>query len=112
MRKRCPPWLIVAVCGAVGVLLAMTVLGGAAQGYVAVASTFAVLLAIARGLDSPGVQTVERQIAKDEVGSGNYRPAVGSKRPDPSPVGPVNTPQQDQVDALERAWRASPPADH
>ena len=84
----------------------------AAQGYVGIASGFAVLFAIARGLDSPDVQSVERHIAKDEVGSGNYHSGVGTKRPDPAPVGAVNTPQQDQVDALERSWRASPPADH
>ena len=112
MRKRPQPWLIVALCGVVGVLFAVTVLSGAAQGYVGLASGFAVLLAIVRGLDSPDVQIVERHIARDEVGSGNYHSGVGTKRPDPPPVGAVNTPQQDQVDALERAWRASPPADH
>jgi hypothetical protein len=111
MRKRPQPWLIVSVCGAVGVLLAVTVLSGAAEGYVGMASGFAVLFAIVRGLDSADVQRVERHIARDEVGSGNYHSGVGTKRPDPLPVGAVNTPQQDQVDALERSWRASPPAD-
>jgi hypothetical protein len=112
MRKHQQPWQIVAVCGVVSLLLAVTVLSGAAQGYVGIASGFAVLFAIVRGLDSPDVQSVERHIARDEIGSGNYHSGLGAKRPDPSPVGPVNTPQQDQVDALERSWRASPPADN
>ena len=112
MRKRHRPWQIVAVCGVVGAVFAVTVLSGAAQGYVGLASGFAVLFAIVRGLDSPHVQSVERHVARDEFGSGNYHSRVGAKRPDPSPVGPVNTPQQHQVDALERSWRASPPADH
>jgi hypothetical protein len=112
MRRRPEPWQIVAVCGVVGLLLAVMVLSGAAQGYVGIASGVVVLFAIVRGLDSPDVQSVERHVARDEVGSGNYHSGVGAKRPEPSPVGPVNTPQQDQVDALERAWRASPPADN
>ena len=111
MRKRHQPWRIVAVCGVVGLLLAVTVLSGAAQGLVGIASVFAVLFAIVRGLDTPDVQSHERHIARDEVGSGNYHSGLGAKPRDRSPVGPVNTPQQDQVDALERSWRASPPAD-
>ena len=111
MRQRHQPWRIVAVCGVVGLLLAVTVLSGAAQGFVGIASVFAVLFAIVRGLDSPDVQSHERHIARDEVGSGNYHSGMGTKLHEPSPVGPVNTPEQDRVDALERSWRASPPAD-
>ena len=111
MRKRHHPWQIVAVCGVVGLLLAVTVLSGAAQGFVGIAGVFAVLFAIVRGLDSPDVQRNERHVARDEVGSGAYHSAMGTKLHEPSPVGPVNTPEQDLVDALERSWRASPPAD-
>jgi len=38
MRKRHQAWRIVAVCGVVGLLLAVTVLSGAAQGFVGIAS--------------------------------------------------------------------------
>jgi len=112
VRRRHQPWQVVAVCGVVGLLLAVTVLSGAAQGYVGIASGFVVAFALVRGLDSPGVQSVERHVARDGAGSGNYHSGLAAKRPEPSPVGPVNTPQQDQVDALERTWRASPPADN
>ena len=111
MRKRRQPWRIVAVCGVVALLLAVTVLSGAAQGLVGIAGVFAVLFAIVRGLDSPDVQSHERHIARDEVGSGNYHSGVGTKRDGPTPVGPVTTPEQDRLAVLERAWRASPPAD-
>ena len=111
MRKRHQPWQIVAVCGVIGLLLAVTVLSGAAQGFVGIASGFAVLFAIVRGLDSPDVQSRERHVARDAVGSGDYHSGIGAKLHEPSPVGPVNTPAQDRVDALERSWRASPPAD-
>jgi hypothetical protein len=111
MRKRHQPWRIVAICGVVGLLIAVTVLSGAVQGFVGIACVFAVLFAIVRGLDSPDVQSAERHVARDEVGSGNYHSGMGTRAHEPSPVGPVNTPEQDRVDALERSWRASPPAD-
>jgi hypothetical protein len=111
MRNRPQPWQIVAVCGVVGLLLAVTVLSGAAQGFVGIASGIAVLFAIVRGLDSPDVQSRERHVARDAVGSGAYHSGMGTKLHEPSPVGPVNTPEQGRVDALERSWRASPPAD-
>jgi hypothetical protein len=111
MRKRHQTWRIVLVCGVVGLLLAVTVLSGAAQGFVGIAAVLAVLFAIVRGLDSPDLQRYERHVARDEVGSGNYHSGTGTRLREPSPVGPVNTPEQDRVDALERAWRASPPAD-
>jgi hypothetical protein len=111
MSNRHHPWRIVAVCGVVGLLLAVTVLGGAAQGLVGIASVFAVLFAIARGLDSPDVQNAERHVAKDALGSGDYHSGSGARIRSPSPVGPVNTPEQDRIDALERSWRAPPAAD-
>ena len=33
--------------------------------------------------------------------------ATGTPRPEPLPVGPVNTPRQDEIDGLNRVWRAS-----
>lgn len=111
MRSRHHRWRIVAVCGVVGLLLAVTVLGGAAQGLVGIGSVFAVLFAIVRGLDSPDVQNAERHVAKDELGSGDYHSGTGARIRSPSPVGPVNTPEQDRIDALERSWRAPPAAD-
>jgi hypothetical protein len=36
-----------------------------------------------------------------------YISSTGTPRPEPPPVGPVNTPRQDEIDALNRAWRAS-----
>jgi multisubunit Na+/H+ antiporter MnhB subunit len=65
MRSRHHPWRIVAACGVLGLLLAVTVLGGAAQGLVGVLSVVAVLFAAARGLDSPDVQNHERHVQKD-----------------------------------------------
>lgn len=109
MRRRLQPWRIVAVGGGVGLLLAVTVLSGAVQGIVGLAGLFALLFAIARGLDSPDVESRERHVARDEVGSGTYHSGVGTTLHEPTPVGPVNTPTQDRVDALERAWRAPPP---
>jgi hypothetical protein len=111
MRNRHHPWRIVAACGVVGLLLAVTVLGGAAQGLVGTVSVFAVLLATVRGLDSPDVRHHERHVEKDALASGDYHSGTGARIRSPSPVGPVNTPQQDRIDALERAWRAPPPAD-
>jgi hypothetical protein len=111
MRSRHHPWRIVLACGVLGLLIAVTVLGGAAQGLVGVVSGFAVLLATARALDSPDVQNHERHVEKDALGSGEYHSGTGARIRSPSPVGPVNTPQQDSIDALERTWRAPPPAD-
>jgi len=34
--------------------------------------------------------------------------ATGARRAPRAPVGPVNTPRQDEIDSLERAWRSSP----
>jgi hypothetical protein len=105
------PWRIVAVCGVVGLLLAVTIPGGTAQELVGIASVLAVLLAIARGLDSPDVQNAERHVAKDASGSGDYHSATGARIRSPSPVGPVSTPEQDRIDALERSFRAPSAAD-
>jgi hypothetical protein len=110
MRQRPKPWQIVAICGAVAVLLALTVLSGAAQGYLVIAGGLALVFAIVRGLDSPDVQNYERYIAKDEVGSADYHSGTGTKR-EPTPVGPVTTEKQDRLAVLERAWRASQPPD-
>lgn len=111
MRRRPRPWLIVLFCATVGLLLAVTVLGGAAQGLVGIVSAFALLFAAVRGFDSPDVQNVERHVARDEVGSAAYHSGTGTRLRTPSPTGPVNTPAQDRVDALERAWRAPSPGD-
>ena len=71
-----------------------------------IVSVFALLFAAVRGLDSPDIQNIERHVARDEVGSGNYHSGMGTRLHEPSPIGPVNTPAQDRVDALERARRA------
>ena len=92
MRKRLQPWRIVAVCGVAGLLLAVTVLSGAAQGLVGIAGVFAVLFAIVRGLDSPDVQSHERQIARDEVGSGHITPAWGRSCTSPHLSAPSTRP--------------------
>jgi hypothetical protein len=110
MRRRPRPWLFVALSGVVGLLLTTTVLGGAAQGFVGLASALALLFAIVRGLDSPDVQNRERHVARDASGSGNYHSGTGARIRSPLPVGPVNTPEQDRSDALERSRRAEPPA--
>jgi hypothetical protein len=92
-------------------LLAVTILGGTAQALVGIASVLAVLFAIARGLDTSDVQNAERHVARDASGSAEYFSATGARRRSPSPVGPVNTPEQDRIDALERSFRAPSAAD-
>ena len=49
MGSRHHPWRIVVACGVLGLLLAVTVLGGAAQALVGVTSVFAVLFAAVLG---------------------------------------------------------------
>jgi hypothetical protein len=88
MRRRHQPWRIVAICGVVGLLLAVTVLSGSAQGFVGLASVLAILFALVRALDSPDVQRNERLVARDEIGSGNYHSGAGTRLRDPSRASP------------------------
>jgi hypothetical protein len=66
-------------CGVLGLLLAVTVLGRAAQALVGVVSGVAVLFAAIRGLDSPDVQSHERHVEKDGLGSGEYHSGTGTR---------------------------------
>jgi hypothetical protein len=78
MGSRHLPWRIVLAFGVLGLLLAVTVLGGAAQALVGVISVFAVLFAAVWGLDSPDAQSHERRVAKDALGSGEYHSGTGT----------------------------------
>jgi hypothetical protein len=79
MRSRHHPWRIVVACGVLGLLLAVTVLGGTAQALVGVISVVAVLFAAIRGLDSPDVQSHEGHVEKDALGSGEYHSGTGTR---------------------------------
>ena len=69
------------------------------------------LFAASRLLDSDEVRRIE-QVAPSTFNEttapgSRYISLTGTPRPQPPPVGPVNTPRQDEIDALNRAWRAS-----
>ena len=104
-------WVRVILCSAVALVVAVGLLDGAAQGWVGMLSVVVALFAACRLLDGDEVRRIE-QVAPSTFngttmpGSG-YISSTGSPRPEPPPVGPVNTPRQDEIDALNRAWRAS-----
>jgi hypothetical protein len=104
-------WVRVLLCSALVLVVAVAVLDGAAQGWAAMLSVVGALFAACRLLDGDEVRRIE-QVAPSTFnettmpGSG-YISSTGAARPEPLPVGPVNTPRQDEIDALNRAWRAS-----
>ena len=104
-------WVRVLLCSAVALVVAAGLLDGAAQGWVIMLSGVAALFAAARLLDSDEVRRIE-QVApstfnETTMPGSRYHSLTGSPRPEPPPVGPVNTPRQDEIDALNRAWRSS-----
>jgi hypothetical protein len=104
-------WVRVLLCSAVGLVVGVGLLGGAAQGWVIMISVVAALFAASQLLDSDEVRRIE-QVAPSTFGEttmpgSSYISSTGTRRPEPPAVGPVNTPRQDEVDALNRAWRAS-----
>lgn len=99
------------LCSVVALVVAVVLLDGAGQGWVAIVAVVAALLAAARLLDSDQVRRIE-QVApstfnETTMPGSRYISSTGAPRPEPPPVGPVNTPRQDEIDALNRAWRAS-----
>jgi len=65
----------------------------------------------ARLLDGDEVRRIE-QVApstfnETTMPGSRYISATGTPRPESPPVGPVNTPRQDEIDGLNRVWRAS-----
>ena len=104
-------WVRVLLCSAVVLVAAIGLLDGAAQGWVVMLSVVVALFAACRLLDGDEVRRIE-QVAPSTFnettmpGSG-YISSTGTPRPEPLPVGGVNTPRQDEIDALNRAWRAS-----
>ena len=108
LHNRC---LQVLLCSAVALAVAVGLLDGGAQGSVIMISVVAALFAAAQLLDSDEVTRIE-QTAPSTFGDttmpgSRYISSTGAPRPEPPPVGPVNTPRQDEIDALNRAWRAS-----
>jgi hypothetical protein len=104
-------WVRVILGSAVTLLVAVGLLDGAAQGWVGMLSVVAALFAACRLLDSDEVRRIE-QVApstfnETTMPGSRYITSTGTPRPEPPPVGPVNTPRQDEIDALNRAWRAS-----
>jgi hypothetical protein len=104
-------WVRVLVCSLVALVVAVFLLHGAAQGWVGMLAVVVALFAACRLLDGDEVRRIE-QVAPSTFnettmpGSG-YVSSTGAPRPELPPVGPVNTPRQDEIDALNRAWRAS-----
>jgi hypothetical protein len=104
-------WVRVLLCSAVALVVAVGLLDGAAQGWVIMISVVAALFAATQLLDSDEVRRIE-QTAPSTFGEttmpgSRYHSSTGTPRPEPPPVGPVNTPRQDEIDALNRSWRAS-----
>ena len=104
-------WVRVLVCSAVALVVAVVLVDGNAQGVVIMFSVVAALFAVARLLDSEEFRRIERSAPSTfgettMPGSSSYS-LTGTRRPDPPPVGPVNTPREDEIDALNRTWRAS-----
>jgi hypothetical protein len=106
-------WVRVILCSPVALVVAVVLLHGAAQGWVGMLSVVAAVFAACRLLDTEDFRRIERMSPSTfnettMTGSGSsYVTATGTPRPEPLPVGPVNTPRQDQIDALNRLWRAS-----
>ena len=106
-------WVRVILCSPVALAVAVFLLHGAAQGWVGMLSVVAALFAACRLLDREDFRRIERMSPSTfnettMTGSGSsYVNATGAPRPERLPVGPVNTPRQDEIDALNRAWRAS-----
>ena len=104
-------WVRALLCSAVALVVALGLLDGAARGWVGMLSVVVALFAACRLLDSDEVRRIE-QVApstfnETTMPGARYISATGTPRPEPPPVGPVNTPRQDEIDALNRAWRAS-----
>ena len=104
-------WVRVLLCSAVALVVAVGLLDGAAQGWIGMLSAVVALFAACRLLDSDEVRRIE-QVApstfnETTMPGSSYISSTGTPRPEPPPVGPVNTPRQDEIDALNRAWRAS-----
>jgi hypothetical protein len=104
-------WVRVILGSAVAFVVAVGLLDGAAQGWLGMLSVVVALFAVCRLLDSDEVRRIE-QVApstfnETTMPGPRYISSTGSPRPEPLPVGPVNTPRQDEIDALNRVWRAS-----
>ena len=104
-------WVRVILCSLVALFVAVFLLHGAAQGWVGMLSVVAAVFAACRLLDTEDFRRIERSAPstfnETTMPGSSYITFTGSPRPEPPPVGPVNTPRQDEIDALNRAWRAS-----
>ena len=104
-------WVRVILCSAVALVVAVVLLDGAAQAWVGMLSVVAAVFAPCRLLDTEDFRRIERSAPstfnETTMPGSSYITFTGSPRPEPPPVGPVNTPRQDEIDALNRAWRAS-----
>jgi hypothetical protein len=106
-------WVRVILCSPIVLVVAVVLLHGAAQAWVGMLAVVAAVFAACRLLDSEDFRRIERMSPSTfnettMTGSGSsYVNATGTPRPETLPVGPVNTPRQDEIDELNRAWRAS-----
>src|SRR4051794_603015 len=103
-------WVGVLLCSPVGLIVAVVLLHGAAQGWVGMLSVVVALFAACRLLDTEDFRRIERSAPstfnETTMPGSSYMTFTGSPRPESPPVGPVNTPRQDEIDALNRVWRA------
>ena len=104
-------WVRALLCSAVSLAVAVGLLDGAAQGWVGMLSVVVALFAACRLLDSDEIRRIEQVVPstfnETTMPGSRYITSTGTPRPESPPVGPVNTPRQDEIDALNRAWRAS-----
>jgi hypothetical protein len=104
-------WVRVILCSPAALVVAVVLLHGAAQGWVGMLSVVAAPFAVCRLLDTEDFRRIERSAPStfnETTMPGSISTTfTGSPRPERPPVGPVNTPAQDEIDALNRAWRAS-----
>jgi hypothetical protein len=104
-------WVRVLLCSAVALVVAVGLLDGTAHAVVIMISVVAALFAAARLLDSEDFRRIERSapstFGETTMPGSSYISSTGTRRPDSPPVSPVNTRRQDEIDALNRAWRAS-----
>jgi peptidoglycan/LPS O-acetylase OafA/YrhL len=71
MVRRQNPMRVLAVCSAAGLVVAVALLGGVAQGLVAMVSGVLLLVAVAAGLDNEESRAQERHLdSGDRAGGG------------------------------------------
>jgi hypothetical protein len=105
-------WVVVTLASVAGVVVAGTSLEATVQTAVLFGCAIAGLFAVARLLEGEEFRRIERGAPStfdfSPMPAPRFFSWVGAVHPTTPPAGPVNTARQDEIDALNRAWRASP----